>query len=88
MYIMSMAALIKLRQSEPQLVRPFRAPLYPVAPMIALGLSVLFLITMIWFNPQVFTLFVVLFGAGLVVYRLTQKTRMAQADDPMLQAAN
>lgn len=88
MYIMSMAALIKLRQSEPKLVRPFRAPLYPVAPMIALGLSVLFLITMIWFNPQVFTLFVVLFGAGLVVYRLTQKTRMAQADDPMLQAAN
>ncbi|MRF78337.1 ethanolamine permease, partial [Escherichia coli] len=29
MYITSMAALFKLRRSEPKLIRPFRAPLYP-----------------------------------------------------------
>lgn len=30
MYIISMAALFKLRRSEPALERPFRAPLYPL----------------------------------------------------------
>jgi ethanolamine permease len=35
MYITSMAALFKLRRSEPKLIRPFRAPLYPLAPAFA-----------------------------------------------------
>lgn len=87
MYIMSMAALIKLRQSEPALARPFKAPFYPVAPAIALGLSVLFLIAMIWYNPQVFSVFIVFFAAGLLVYRLTQKGRDVEATDPLLQGA-
>lgn len=88
MYIMSMAALIKLRQSEPALVRPFKAPLYPYAPAVALGLSVLFLIAMIWYNLQVFSVFVVFFAAGLLVYRLTQKSRALEAADPLLQGAS
>ncbi len=41
MYITSMAALFKLRRSEPKLIRPFRAPLYPLAPAFALGMAVL-----------------------------------------------
>jgi ethanolamine permease len=32
MYILSMASLFKLRRSEPQLARPFRAPAYPLFP--------------------------------------------------------
>lgn len=87
MYIMSMAALIKLRQSEPALARPFKAPFYPVAPAIALGLSVLFLVAMIWYNLQVFSVFIVFFAAGLLVYRLTQKGRDVEGTDPLLQGA-
>ena len=37
MYILSMASLFKLRRSEPQLARPFRAPAYPWFPAFALG---------------------------------------------------
>ncbi len=38
-----MVSLFVLRKKEPQLERPFVAPLYPVFPGIALGLSVIFL---------------------------------------------
>ena len=39
MYIMSMCSLFKLRRSEPDLERSFRAPGYPVVPGIALALA-------------------------------------------------
>ena len=39
MYIVSMAALFRLRCSEPDMLRPYRAPLYPFAPAFALGMA-------------------------------------------------
>jgi ethanolamine permease len=75
MYIMSMAALFRLRTKEPGLARPFKAPLYPAVPAIALVTAVISLLTMIWYNLQVFGAFAVLFGAGLLVYRLTAGRR-------------
>jgi ethanolamine permease len=50
MYIISMASLFKLRASEPNLVRPFRAPVYPLFPAIALVLSAVCLVAMVYFN--------------------------------------
>jgi ethanolamine permease len=82
MYIMSMAALFKLRASEPNLDRPFRAPFYPVFPAIALVTAVVALITMIYFNLVVFGLFCGLFALGFVFYRFTGHLRdSADADD-------
>ena len=82
MYIMSMAALFKLRASEPNLDRPFKAPFFPVFPAIALGTAVLALITMIYFNLMVFFLFVLLFAVAYLFYRFTAGLRdNAEADD-------
>jgi ethanolamine permease len=39
LYALSSAAVIRLRRREPELPRPYRAPLYPVTPIIALVLS-------------------------------------------------
>lgn len=39
LYVVSMLALLRLRRIEPELPRPFRAPLYPVFPLIALATS-------------------------------------------------
>lgn len=39
LYMISMAALIRLRQTEPHLERPFRAPFYPWFPLMALLIS-------------------------------------------------
>ncbi|ABC21831.1 ethanolamine permease [Rhodospirillum rubrum] len=84
MYIMSMAALFRLRQSEPALDRPFRAPFYPVFPAIALAMAVVALITMIYFNPMVFGLFVGLMAAGWLFYRFTAHLRAAAPGDGLL----
>jgi ethanolamine permease len=50
MYIISMLSLFKLRKTEPNLERTFRAPGYPVVPGIALVLAVVCLVAMAWFN--------------------------------------
>ena len=39
LYIVAAASLIVLRRREPELARPYRAPLYPVAPIVAIGLA-------------------------------------------------
>jgi ethanolamine permease len=57
MYIVSMAALFRLRRSEPDLVRPFRAPLYPFAPAFALAMASLALVTMAWNNRELAAIF-------------------------------
>ena len=85
MYIMSMAALFRLRATEPALERPFRAPFYPAFPAISLGLAVLALGTMIYFNFLVFALFVGLFALAYLFYRLTANLRGAA--DPLLNLA-
>jgi ethanolamine permease len=78
MYIISMLSLFKLRRSEPQMVRPFRVPFYPVFPAIALFGACVCLATMVYFNPLVFGLFVLLLALGLVYFMATGRQR-AQA---------
>jgi ethanolamine permease len=50
MYIISMAALFKLRKKEPNLDRPFIVPAYPYFPAVALILSVVCLVAIVWYN--------------------------------------
>ena len=77
LYIISMAALFKLRVSEPDLERPFRAPFYPLFPGIALVLSVFFLAVMAWFNATIALIFLGLFLPAYGYFALTAKTRAA-----------
>jgi ethanolamine permease len=64
MYITSLLSLMRLRRREPQLERPFRAPLYPLFPMTALLIAVVSLIAIIYYNPQVTAIFAGLGVAG------------------------
>ena len=64
MYIMSMFSLFKLRRSEPNLERSFRAPGYPVVPAIALVLALVCLAAMLWFNSVIASVFLVLMIGG------------------------
>ena len=50
MYLMSMVSLFLLRRQEPDLKRPFVAPFYPFFPAIALFLSALCLIAIVYYN--------------------------------------
>ena len=79
-YIISMLALLKLRSSCPDMVRPFKAPFYPLFPAIALLLGLIALGAMIYFYSGLSLLF---FG-GLVTiitffYASGRHRRKAQA---------
>ncbi|CDF86207.1 protein Eat [Pseudomonas knackmussii B13] len=75
MYIMSMLSLFKLRRSEPNLERTFRAPGYPVVPGIALGLALLCLVAMLWYNEVIAVVFLVLMLAGIICCNLVIAAR-------------
>lgn len=46
LYIISMVSLFKLRKSSPKLPRPFKTPMYPYFPAIALGIATVSLVAM------------------------------------------
>ena len=81
-YVISMASLFRLRATEPDLQRPYRAPAYPWAPGLALGLALISLCAMIWLNLQVFAVFVVLVGGGYGLFRLFGKQADAVQFEP------
>ena len=84
MYIIAMLSLLKLRRSEPNLDRPFTAPLYPVFPYISLTIAVGALLAMAWFNTIVFVIFLGILALGYVYFRLTANQRAAAPVDEML----
>jgi ethanolamine permease len=87
MYIVSMMSLFSLRKKEPLLERPFMAIAYPAFPAIALGLAVICLLTMIYFNPQLALLFAVLMALAFIYFSLTQHHRDASADNAIATTA-
>ncbi|WP_316798118.1 ethanolamine permease [Pedobacter frigidisoli] len=62
-YIISMLSLFKLRKSEPDMNRPFRAPFYPYFPAIALTLAAITLVSMVYGYPALSGIFLI----GLVI---------------------
>lgn len=64
MYIISMISLLVLRRKQPTLERPFKVPLYPWFPVIALVLGVVCLVAIIWYN---LLMSVVFFGVLVLI---------------------
>jgi ethanolamine permease len=87
MYIVSMLSLFALRKKEPNLERPFTAIAYPLFPAIALGLAVISLVTMVYYNWLLALLFVGLMAISFVYFSLTQHHRDAALDNVMPKAA-
>ncbi|CAB4048656.1 ethanolamine permease [Paraburkholderia phenoliruptrix] len=84
MYGISMLALFKLRFSEPNLARPFRAPGYPFVPAFALFGIVVSLASMVWFYPVLAGLFVAVVAVGYVIFRMTRRARDEAPSDEMI----
>ena len=76
MYIISMLSLFKLRRTEPQMARPFRAPLYPYFLGFAPGGAGVCIATMIYYNPLIFGLFVGFLALGYVYFLMTGHHRV------------
>lgn len=88
MYITSMAALFKLRRSEPKLIRPFRAPLYPLAPAFALSMAVLCPVAMVWYNLLLALIFAAMMLGGYLWFRKTAAARERAPVDPQLRTVS
>ncbi|HTH30329.1 MAG TPA: ethanolamine permease [Lacibacter sp.] len=73
MYITSMISLFVLRKKEPLLERPFKAPLYPYFPMIALLLSVVCLVAIVYYNPMLSIIFFSLLMLFVVLFVISGK---------------
>lgn len=53
MNLLAILGLLKLRRTQPALARPFRTPLYPLAPLVFGGLSVWMIAFVVWQRPLV-----------------------------------
>jgi ethanolamine permease len=69
LYGTSLLSLFRLRKTEPQLPRPFRTPFYPVFPLIALILSTICLLAIVYFNPGISALFAGLMLLSWLLFR-------------------
>jgi ethanolamine permease len=87
LYVLSMEALVRLRRSEPDLERPFRAPLFPWLPRLAQLLAAAVLAAMLWQNgsrdrpwasPSAFFLYAA--AATVVYYVAVLRPRLAKGD--------
>jgi ethanolamine permease len=80
MYIVSMVSLIRLRQREPDLPRPFRAIGYPYTPAWTLFCASIALGSLVYYNRLVSLLFVLLLAIGYILYRL--RCRLVLGTEP------
>lgn len=70
LYLVSMIALFRLRKNEPALVRPFRVPLYPLTPLVALSLTLVCLAAMLVAYWQLGLIYLGVLAVGFVWFRL------------------
>jgi len=68
LYIISSAAVLRLRRTAPQLERPYRAPGYPVTPIIAMLLSIVCLGSMAYFHPWLALIYVGIIVISLILF--------------------
>ncbi|MEO4047143.1 ethanolamine permease [Pseudomonas sp. CAU 1711] len=87
MYIISMLSLFKLRVSEPNLERAFKAPGYPLVPAIALILALVCLVAMVWFNTLIAAIFLGFMAAGFLYFQFTAHQRASAPTDVLLSQA-
>ncbi|MGN6397268.1 MAG: ethanolamine permease [Mucilaginibacter sp.] len=84
MYMMSMLSLFILRKKEPALERPFTAPFYPAFPFIALLISAITLITMIYFYPWLSLIFFSGLIMAIIVFTLMGKHKIKLVEEFMV----
>lgn len=68
LYIVSMLSFFALRKKEPQMERPFKVPLFPMFPALALAIATVAFGAMACFNPQIATIFIGITGLSYLYF--------------------
>jgi ethanolamine permease len=74
LYIISMISMLRLRKNEPDLERPFRVPLYPVFPLVALIIASLAIIAMTVYNFNLALFYILLMALSFGIFKLLKKS--------------
>ncbi|MFA6237947.1 MAG: ethanolamine permease [Bacteriovorax sp.] len=69
LYILSLITFFKLRINEPDLHRPFRAHFYPYAQGFALIIAIVSLVSMLYFNKMLGTIFIAILIGSYAWFR-------------------
>lgn len=85
LYIISMLSLFRLRSKNPLMERPFRAPFYPFFPLLALVLSSVCLMAIVYHNVFLSVLFLAGFGITWVIFKAKGSHKEKMAGDQLLQ---
>ncbi|GGH20202.1 ethanolamine permease [Mucilaginibacter phyllosphaerae] len=85
MYMMSMISLFILRKKEPGMERPFTAVLYPVFPAVALAISTVCMLAIMYYNFQLSLIFFAGLAAAIVIFILLGKHKAKIMDDALLE---
>lgn len=72
LYIVSMISLLALRKKEPDLERPFKVPLYPFAPIVALVIASVAFVAMSVYNPVLLAIYAGLMVVSYAYFRLSK----------------
>ncbi|MFJ5624700.1 ethanolamine permease [Peribacillus loiseleuriae] len=75
-YVMMNVSLMILRKKEPNLARPYKAPFYPVVPIISIIISIIALFSSIFKDPTFFFINVAIFAAAVIYYFVWARQRI------------
>lgn len=70
LYIISMVALLRLRKTEPHLSRPFRVPLFPAFPWIALVIASVSFVAMTIYNTKIAVIYFIVITICYGIFKL------------------
>jgi len=73
LYIISMISLIRLRNREPEMKRPFKVPFYPFSPIIALVISLVAFLSITIFNPLIALIYFGIMGITFIWFKIVHK---------------
>ena len=79
LYVLSMVALFVLRKKEPELNRPYKAPFYPLAPLVALVISAVSLVFIGCYNVEIALVYVSLMALAYLAFKLVYKNKFSDA---------
>ncbi len=82
LYIISMISFLRLRKKEPDLPRPFRVPLYPLFPWVALIIAVISIVAMAVYNPGVAGIYCLLVAGCYGIFKLWQAAKGPDSGSP------
>ena len=73
LYIIAMISLFILRKKEPALHRPFKVPMYPVFPAVALAIAVISFIAMLVYNLTLGLIYLAILLLCFLLFRTFNK---------------